>query len=227
MDGRVCRVVYPEGVALLRSSVPGSAGRETRAATTDEARGGSRTSTTSLRKGLLSGLGQSERNYRLIGGRLAALMRFPATSVIPVSRSEGSDCHAQNDRPFCQTSFKTRVADSYCPTSRILLLSFHDGAAQAASAKDLAGVPKILSSTRRPESLPCRFTLPCGRSNNLVPATRPIYAVALRRAAPRFRRKYEAMKALGRALSDAKYKKVHSFRKRGLLEQRALQKGGR
>jgi len=94
MDGRVCRVVYPEGVALLRSSVPGSAGRETRAATTDEARGGSRTSTTtttttttSLRKGLLSGLGQSERNYRLIGGRLAALMRFPATSVIPVSGS--------------------------------------------------------------------------------------------------------------------------------------------
>jgi len=70
MDGRVCRVVYPEGVALLRSSVPGSAGRETRAATTDQAREagsrvfprrrGRRGRRSSLRKVLLAS--QSGRN---------------------------------------------------------------------------------------------------------------------------------------------------------------------
>lgn len=49
-----------------------------------------------------------------------------------------------------------------------------------------------------------------------MPATRPIYAVLGRAAFPP--KVQEPMKALDQALSDAKYKKVHSFRKRGLLE---------
>lgn len=54
------------------------------------------------------------------------------------------------------------------------------------------------------------------RPNNLMPATRPVSAVALFLLWPHvFAENTGALKASVEALSDAKYKKIHSFRKRG------------